>query len=372
LRSCCSLVLFFLKLKFIHDIVFLLNLKNMKSESRLTNSGETRDLQNLFPLFKDLFAFAQKNLPEGNFDKYTGADETGEPGSVELPPKFQPLIKNFPGVFFIVGYENRQSSYNREGTRNIWIRLSTVKRKTATDDKVREVDFSLVDPSKGQAIEISVTDSVNNQCFEKVNDSEDTEFGQPHGSFKIISRLESDGEIKAVGFKFNRLDEGLFNFGDALKVVRWVRDLEVEKISTENAQRLNYQELYIIGRSKNIGKEERAFVKTQIDMVSGKPKNILVQIGFGDFKTGNVIYEDEKTGISVFAGHRHDQKQIDVLKQDPTYALLFQTKVDPNEFVESLLKRVEMLRDDWDKTQTVYQSSPGIEQARPAITQIVG
>jgi len=342
----------------------------MKPENPLTR-GETRDLQTTFPLYKELFDFVEKQgFDEMSLDCYRGDIQSENYRPVALPEKFQSLVQDYPGNYFIVGSENRQDPRNRAGSRYKKVRLSTVKIKMASDIKIREIDIILADPSLGNVVDIIVTDSVNNQSFEKVNDVADTETESPYGLVRITNRIDTAGNKETVALKFNRLDEGLFNFGDKVKAVRWVRNLDIEKTGA-STQELVYHDFYIVGRSKNIGQEERADIKTQIKTVAGKPKTISVKIGFGDFDTGRVLFEDKETGIRVCdTDFNNEPKQMEILKQDPAYTLLFQTPAKPQEFIEALMARVAMLQNDWDKPQTVYGSTPNLEQAKPAITEL--
>lgn len=332
----------------------------MSKEHRGLAEREQGDMRRLFPLLKDLFEFVEKQgFDAESFRNYLGETQSKDCRPVALPQRFQALVSEFPASYFIVAYENRRNPYYAQGTNHRLVRLSTVERKAISNKKIREIDIAEMDPSHGNFVEMTVTESINNKEFADINQAGDDDIESPHGSARFVYHIDSEGKKQAQRLTFNRLDEGLFQFGAAIKVVRWVRDLEI----TLQPAKLTYKDFYLLGRSRDIRGEERAEIKTEISGSLEHPESIVIQIGIGAPSSARVLYADpaSKIRVLVHSGMNAYARQLEILKEDPVYKTPFENPVDTDGFVQALTGRVAMLRDDWDKPQTVYQNTPHLD-----------
>jgi len=334
----------------------------MKFEKKL-QPIENRELSNLFPLLKDLFKFAEsKGVNTLAFQKYTGENEEENLNSIELPEKFLSLFPEHPGKYYLVGYENRKNPYYKEGTRNIWVRLSTVAKKIQTNEKIREIDIEEADMSEGNIMRTKVTDSIKNADFSQINTAEGDEVEQPHGSAQYIYETTPNGKKKITETSFNRLDEGLFLWKGKDQPVRWLRDLNMKK-NKAGYSKFVYTDSYIIDRC-NV----RANIKTTINGSLENPESIVVEIGHGSLNSAEIIYEDPEGKIKVYKHSGVQDDGMKVVKQDPNYSPLFEEKINPDELLETLRFKMLALKDDWDKPQNVFSDNKSLNEMKNKIT----
>ena len=318
---------------------------------------EAQDVMHLFPLYKGLLDHAAKaGFDASDFMNYSGETSSANYQPTPLPKKFQDLVQDHPASYYIVAYDDRRGAGYQEGTKHRMVRLSTVPVRSESNQLIREVDIKDVDPSMGNLIEMSVRESVNNQSFAEINEADDDEIEASHGEARCVYQIKPDGQKTVTQLKYNRLDEGLFQFGGSAKAVRWVRNLNIEGVDSDE-QRLTYQDLYIIGRSRDVKKEGRAEIRSEINGSGSEFKSITIQMGIPDpSESERVIVDDQERGVKIII---HDnlpgyENQEDVLRDDPVYSILFEEPIDIDRFSQLLKGRIDMLQDQWDQPQSVY------------------
>ncbi len=57
-----------------------------------------------------------------------------------------------------------------------------------------------------------------------------------------------------------------------------------------------------------------------------------------------------------------DEKQLELFKQDPAYAAIFKDPPDVSEFIKNIKDKIQVLREDWDKPETVFGQNLAIEK----------
>lgn len=320
---------------------------------------EKNELIRPFPLLQDLFTFAQE---QGiSTDGFSDQNEI-KGKAVPLPEKFIPLVATFPGTYFVVAYDDRRSSYYREGTRHQLIRLSTVEHRGATDARTREMDIRLGSNHRADRIEIRAREAVRDQSFKNINEATGEEIEQPHGDARYTYEIDENGTTYKKKLEYNRLDEGLFTLGGEAKPVRWVRNLTIDH-KEEGSNEIEYSDLYIVGRNTTSTRDQRAGVKTTILGSIDSPESIIVQVGSGHVESSKLLFEDKNRKVK-FILHRHGQREqpLDILKDDPVYAELLGESPDTEHFIELLRSRCLMLQEDWDKPQSVYSDNKKITE----------
>jgi hypothetical protein len=207
-----------------------------------------QELVNPFPLLKELFDYVEsQGFDETSFSEYDGETDKKDIKNIILPEKFKSLIPNIVGDFFIVAYENRRDSYYKEGTRSRMVRLSTVRQRSKSDEKIREIELSEPDISEGNVMHIKIRDSVNNKSFMNINTAGKDEVEMPHGSAELMYEISNSGEKKMKESIYRRLDEGLFEWKGKNQSIRWIRSIDT-KIDTNVQESCTYEDSMIIGR----------------------------------------------------------------------------------------------------------------------------
>jgi hypothetical protein len=347
------------------------SLNEQPSESIvLRNKGE---LMNPFELAKQLFNFAEKNLPESAGDRYS--DLNGEyidnPYVKELPTRFNQLIADYPGRYYVVSYENRTSTYYAPGSRTKYVRLSTVTKQSQSNDAVREVDITAPDVSeeKGNILVVSVKDSVMNKSTESINTAAPGEVNSPHGSAKFTYETNPVGDKKLVGLDFERMDEGMFLWHDVQTPVRWLRYLDIKNPDTKETK-TQYRDMYIIGRhdQREDHKDTRIDVRFSVSGKLDEAESIVVSIGLDIGGKGEILFEDPEQKIKIVF-HNVDpwitkEETLAILGQDPNYFFLLEPMVDRDKIIELLKNKTSMMIDDWNKPIAVF-SQNGLNSNKP-------
>lgn len=333
------------------------------TEGRDLDRRGMTDLNRTFPLLKELFELLRKQGWESSsYDNYGNEGEGENTQAIELPESFAPLVAEHPGKYYIVAYDNRRSSYYKEGTRNELVKLSTVKKRTQSDERVTEIDLAEVDPSMGNKVEVRVQESVNNKGFVDLNKQTNTEVAQPHGEANLKYEIDPNGNKAVQETSYSRTDEGIFPWKDNEERVRWYRTLRAERKSEDNIQ-TTYEDSFIIGGWDDPRKEERASIRTTIKGSVENPDSIVVEIGIGTPSSAQVLYEDTERNIKVLVheGINMYKNQLEVLKQDPNYAIIFQEPIDAENLMSTLKSKIAMLQNDWDKPHHVFAEQPAID-----------
>lgn len=332
----------------------------MESENWNVEKLQSHEVLDPFPLFRDLFELAQESLDEHSYSVYSDPEWKGaKKNPVELPNKFEPLVADFPGSYYLVRRDNRSGSYFHEGTRFKEVGLSTAVHQYDSDAKLREVSIKEYDASerKGNVLYMTVADRVNESSRQDLNTSRGIDLDSPSGSATVTYEVDATGNKKIVESSFRRLDEAVFKWGDEMKPVRWVRNLETEN-KKGNAAVMHYRDMYLIGRDENGLTEERASVDTDVSTEGGKIGLVRIAIGIGSDSSARVIFEDKEVGIKVIErlpeGMKAFRNQMDIVKQDPNYAFIFEKPVDMKKVTDFIRSRIDMMEHDWDKPGHVF------------------
>jgi len=336
-------------------------MKEPKPGTSLATTNETREIKITFSELKKLFTFAEKNLNfETSYGAYVSEEDNKIQEAVPFPEEFRYLLPPSGEQYYLVYYTNRNDPYNAKGTRGRTIGISTSPFRKNTNERVKEIEFKEPGSDENDShMYMTVMEKVNEQSFTKINEKNDEEVEMPHGSAEITYSLRDDGKKEVVGSRFDRLDEGLFDWKGQKQPVRWVRRLRIENKSARSE--LVYSDYYIIGRTTNTTMDERAEVKTTITGTLDNPEKIKVTIG-SDYK-GKEIFNDDK--LQVFVGDpigQSDKDYLEILKQDPTYGqLLTGTGVDVENIISIIQSKIKMLQVDWDKPHNIFGG--GIESS---------
>lgn len=323
----------------------------MRSERELVPSHETKDIILPFALLKDLFEYAREiGLNETSFEAYANHELPENPAIAVLPKKFESLVADFPGKFYLVSFDDRSSSYYRAGTRSVTARLSTVKKKNISNQAIQEIDLEQVDPTDGNVLRITQTSSINNKSFVDLNSAPEDEVEQPHGQARNIFEVDAMGYKNFKSSQYDRLDEGFFDWHGQRRPVRWVRNAEAS-LSDDGAKQLFYKELFIIGREMP---DERAEVRVTISGDLENPQSILVEIGYGPLQTARVIINENNLKVVEHEPINAYKNQIEIIRNDPNYAFLFEKSADPNQLVKIVQAKVRSLQTDWDKPANIF------------------
>lgn len=322
-----------------------------------------RDLSRPFPLLRKLFDHAEsKGFSSDNWDEYgAGGMHRGEEHkrATELPEEFNYFIQEYPGSYFIVAYANRQTPYFADGTRERRVRLSTVKKSDETSDKIREIDLTEMDPSNGNKIEVTIREQVRNQQFAEEVDANTSNAVSPSGEAKHTYEMNAVGKKENEKAYFSRLDQATFPWKGENKPVRWLRKLESEK-DTAGISQITYRDSYMVGLRQHGGSDEEAQVKTIFKGSVDAPQSIQIEIGLGGGK-GTTLYDENGITIAEHTPLPAFKNQMEILKNDPAYAFLFQRPIDRAAVIAAMQTKIRMLQTDWDKPQTIYSEPASLE-----------
>lgn len=318
----------------------------MKRESLMPR--EQKEIKRPFPLVRDLFAFAR----ERGIDVRGFNSDTGEAHAIApLPEKYVPLVEEYPGVYFVTAYEDRRGNYYAEGTRGQLVRLSTVEDRSVSDERTREIDIEEREGRDADRLKIRVREAVMDKSFGFINQARSGEVDRPNGSMRYTYERDEAGKKYPKLIECNRMDEGLFRIDGLEKPVRWVRDVRKE-IEDGKTYVTEYRDYYVIGRNTKESKDERVSIKTAIRGDIQNPKLIEVEIGFGSKLSARRLVDDQAGGLIVLV---HEEKMLSIARVDPAYAEIFKEKPEREKIILGIASRIQMLLDEWDKPQSVYE-----------------
>lgn len=336
---------------------------------------EKRELELPFPLMKDLIDYAKERglSSETSYDDYIkgGAVEGKIRQVIPLPERFSSLVAGYPGTFLLVYYIDRDDQYYKPETRYKEIGISSSEYRKSSDERLTEIHIKQpgVSTGFGNVLRIEVEESINEKSFDKMNDEIGVKTDSSHGSARIEYEVTPDGARREVALASERLDEGMFEWGNEFKHVRWLRYIDVDKRG--DTQVISYRDMYLVGLRPQGGSDERAEVKFSIDGNLNEPKSIKVEIGSGPESTAEIFFDDTEHGIKIIV-HKHYgvtlEQVYNILRQNPNYAFLFKDPVDVSELRASLASMVATLQNDWDKPQTVFAKPVTIEQSLSQIS----
>jgi hypothetical protein len=326
-------------------------------------SRDRGDIVRVFPLFRELFETATEHREKlGRLEYREPEHARPNYNPAALPEKFQSLISDHPGNYFIIDAEDRANDYYRAGTRYRGVFLSTAKHSYDSDDMVREIDVKEYVPSegKGNFLFFDVSDRVNEKGVSRLNQATGEEVNQPHGSRHIAYSLDTNGQKDVRDYDYNRLDEDFFEWQGAKTLVRWLRNLNIHK-RTANSYNFVYKDSYLLGRDAHGQTVDRADVRIRASKERGEFTAISVEIGLGASTQGEVLYESKEDSITVIIhppdGMRAYRHQLEILEKDPNYSFLFESPVDKSQVIELVKSRVKMLEEDWDKPGSIFASN---------------
>lgn len=325
---------------------FPLHFLGMRKEP--PTSRERAEMKRPFPLVRDLFMFArEKEIDTRGFNS-----DTGEPHAVApLPEKYASLVEDYPGVYFVTAFEDRRGDYYAEGTRGQVVRLSTVEDRGMTDGRTREIDIEEREGRNADRLKIRIREAVMDKSFRSINQAGSGEVDRPNGSIRYTYEKDEAGKKYPKLIECHRMDEGLFMMGGLEKPVRWVRDVRREGEDAKT-QVTEYRDYYIIGRNGGGKKDERASIKTVIRGDIESPELVEIEIGFGNKAFARRLMNDQKSGLVILV---HNEEMLNILRTDPAYEEIFKETPKKEKIVSDIISRMQMLLDEWDKPQSVYE-----------------
>lgn len=326
------------------------------------DNRESVEVVNPFPLARELFDLARKELDETSFQRYVDpAQKDVGQRAVKLPDKFAGLMEGFPGKYFLVSFEDRLSDYYAEGTRSVDVRLSSAEHRYESDARLHEVRIREYDRSEGRGnvIFLTISDFVNENSLLGLNSQRGDETSSPHGSAENTYEVDSSGRRTLKESHFVRLDEALCQWKNENQPVRWVRNLDVE--NSGQGGKIIYKDIYLIGRDEKGDSTEQAQVKTEVQMKQNEVESVVVEIGIGSRQSARILFQNVNPDIKIWehspVGMRVFADQMEIIKKDPNYAFIFKQPVRLEEVMSFIKGRVSMLRNDWDKNGTVFGSN---------------
>lgn len=346
----------------------------MESESKNLARVERRELADPFPSIRRLFAFAEKNTNERSLDYYFGKEKDEEaPDQVPLPLEFAPLVAEYPGEYFVISFEDRrEDSRNAKDTRHIEVLLSTVPWRAQSNERLREISFTehAVSEGKGNVVFMKVAEKVNEASFVHINEAKGDEVDRPGGQTHTVFEIDAKGVKNSKEQEFSRHDDGIFNWNGAQKRVRWIRTVRIETKS-DTLSTLTHRDTYLVGMKERGGSEGSLVVETEITLDNTTETRVSIGIGSAAITHGTVIYEDADEGVrilqSTFMPPHDTIKEMDILKQDPNYAFLFERPINKEKLLSTMMQKINALRNDWDKPSAVFAENALMDESRSGV-----
>ncbi|MES2059860.1 MAG: hypothetical protein V4438_02410 [Patescibacteria group bacterium] len=335
-----------------------------------------QEIMNLFSRTRELFDFAEQN----------GIDRSGliygdlnnefaeNPYAKELPQKFYPIIADYPGKYWAVSFEDRFDPYYAKGTNMRLIRLSTVPKRSQSDDKIREISISEPATSEGlgNVQFMFIKDSIKNQSFTNINTSPENQADAPDGSAELVYELDAAGRKRLVTQEFNRMDEGIFEWNATKTPVRWLRNLQIKQ-DKRNEANIQYEDMYILGRHHQNENRRDKRVRVRITALgkSDGYKNILISIGQEIGDKQETLFEDKRNNTKVIFNDNEPWTTkgeiVEFLRQDPNYSFLFDGSASYEKIIELLRQKSNLVTNDWDKPNAVFAA--GLEEGQKTIAE---
>jgi hypothetical protein len=74
------------------------------------------------------------------------------------------------------------------------------------------------------------------------------------------------------------------------------------------------------------------------------------------------LYENKENKIRVIENPEVGpiKSQMEIIKQDPNYAFIFNKDIEPRQIIETIKSRITLLQEDWDKPQNVFSEKLSI------------
>jgi len=345
----------------------------MKFESKVPANREGREVADPFPVVHRLFTFAKENTDERSSDRYYEPVENAVvQDAIPLPSEFSLLVAQYPGEYFVAYFEDRADDYYAPGTRCKEVLLSTSPKKHQSDTRLREILFREYAPKegKGNVIYMTVMESVNEALVVDLNEGEEI---RPYG------RMEREYEISAVGTRslkrqeYQRLDEGIFDWGGISKRVRWLRKMHVEVEGKSTV--MTHKDTYLVGLLERGGSEGSLEVEIEMRTRETGAQEITIGIGLLATTDGKEIFSDPNAGVHILEKKSSSRietiDQMDILKQDPNYVALLERPIDKEKLLAMVVSKIDALKADWDKRGTIFSSTsvPDVSHVTPRLTQ---
>lgn len=332
----------------------------MNQQPSVPELRQKQELQIPFPLVKKLFDFAKESgLDDSGYSEYLKDDtQEGEVNSkaVLLPEKFSSIVTGLPGVYYLVGYEDRSGEYFSKESRGKNLMISNSSFKSKSNERLIEVSIKAPDISqgKGNVVYVSVSNSINEENFRNVNGE------VPHGSAEITYKINADGTKTQSFFEADRFDESSFILEEGEKKVRWVRNLNINK--ELKIPITSYRDSYLIGSNQWGVPENVVEVRLEVAGFLVNPESVKIDIGIGSEETAEVLFEDKDKNIKILL-HKptlNTFEPLKVLKQDPGYSFLFESPFNVEKMLDILKLKIKSLENDWDKTQNIFSTPNAI------------
>lgn len=325
---------------------------------------ETREVAPSLEIYNKLLLFTE-SLPNASEMYAAYADHDTNPENqyaVTLPEEFQAIISDAPGDFFIVGFEDRRSSYYEPGTQGVEITLSTTKKRYATDEEIKEMVIMLpVDFEAHPTVHIKTSEAINSTFY--IKDVTDEPMS-PTGNREIVTEKTPEEEIIKTT-KISRIDEEKFPFGTRRDeaTVRWLRNVEITYQENDTMQTV-FNESYIT-TDNNATATDRAAVQTTFEIHEGG------EIGLVTIRVGSVfpsskpaLYESKGLVVHVNEIAPGESQDVAIHQQDPNYAPLWEVNIDEEAFKANIIGRIKQLHTDWNNPKNLLNNSSQIGQTK--------
>src|ERR1044072_428286 len=122
--------------------------------------ANSQEIERPLPLVTELFDFAANN-GSPHFSDYLERSAK----EIRLPEKLNSLTAGFPGVQFLVGYEDRTTKYYSENTRGKWAFLSNRTSRSESNEVVTELTYSQRDIKNYLTTFLEIAQHVNAKGF---------------------------------------------------------------------------------------------------------------------------------------------------------------------------------------------------------------
>jgi len=310
------------------------------------------------PLIQELFQEGERIFGEahnGSSGDYYN-DNSGHESKPRLVDKFAPLaFGDDSSRYYFVWYDDRRSTYFKEGTRGRSAAIATQEWKRASNDRFREIIYSQED----SGFYATVSEEVNNRAYLEHEQGNEQNLVPSNGRMRAKYKLTDETRRNLVEFESHRIDEVNINGVPG----RWVRDLRIE-VPQRN---VDYRELYILNRAGlTVREQQRADIRFQIQGTVDSPENTTVTIGSGPPSFAQTLFDDPESNLRVVF-YKGNEDGLAMLKQDPSFAFLNEEKPDAGEIVNLIKNRVKLLQEQWDKPQSIF--TPSKELQPPALEE---
>ncbi len=310
-----------------------------------------KDLELPFPIIQAFFDEGERifgGVHNSSASEYYDENLRSAKPKPRITSEFAYLaLDSNPSRYFFVYYDDRRSEYFQENTRGRFACLATQERKSASNERLREIIYS----EENGIFFVTISENVNERAFIEFDKSDRNGLIQPSGRMRAKYQLISATKRELVEFTADRVDEVIFKHQGIAQPARWTRNLQVDN----RVKYTIYKELYIINRSQQPQNEQRGHISYEVYGTLDNPTSITISVGLGPPSYIQTIFEDRENNITIEV-YRDYEEDVDILRQDPNLSFLFSEKPD-NKAISSLIRdRISLLMHHWDQKQSIFIS----------------